>query len=448
MKIDKISRYILSGVMFLSAFYPWNSFLTDTVSGNPVSLNLIFFTLLTAFAFFILFEKSRYVIPLVAAGYFVSFIFIVVNYYSISVPEIISSSVSVLFFPDKTLFGILNYFLLIIFSSVLWFAAFRLNYIIPEGRIIRLRFDIGLSAFLLLLLIKLVISVKGGDISVYNKSTDSFILYLISGLFLSGIHNSSKKHVVMKTGLVIVFFTMLVILTSVSIYYFFSPELKIIASSGFSRIGSVSAFLERGLVTFIKFFLDFRYRNKLMDEAFSVSPPGALSSPGGGVSEEIFHVFLGFIVLMIAVSLSAMLYFFLRMIFRALLSNRNKKSNKKPVIKIISVFLLLKKLYSILMKKTLTPAAVRYYNYLKLWGHFFGIRSVLAETPGEFASRLSSRFPTFRDEIIFIVLMHNDFIYGGISPGKDTIKKGSFCMKKIINPMAHLSHNKHKNIKT
>ena len=220
MKRSFIFKYILSFFMFICAFAPWNTFLMKAVSAPPLSISSVSIILLTVSLIFIFFQSSGYIIPIAVSAFLISFFTLASVYYN----QLHSSSFfTFYFFPDKSLSGIFTYILLFLFTVTVWTAVFRIISISPEGRIMRIRFDSGLSSFFILLLIKLIINVKGGDISVYENSSGWFVLFLSAGLLSSAIKNSHGRPALVKPVLVIILFSVMLVFLSFSICYFFSP---------------------------------------------------------------------------------------------------------------------------------------------------------------------------------------------------------------------------------
>ena len=280
MKRVSIFKYILSFFMFIFAFTPWISFLMNAVSAPPLSISAVLIILLTVSLIFIFFQSSGYIIPIAVSAFLISFFTLASVYYN----QLHSSSFfTFYFFPDKSLSGIFTYILLFIFTLTVWTAAFRIISISPEGNVMRRRFDTGLSSFFILLLIKLIITVKGGSISAYENTAGWFVLFLAAGLLSSEIKNSRGKPVLVKSVFVIILFSVLVILLSFSICYFFSPGLKAAAASGSGILWTAGSGFEKGLTVFIRFFLDFRFRNKILNNVFA-APASAVPGLRGVMS--------------------------------------------------------------------------------------------------------------------------------------------------------------------
>ena len=424
MKEKNNIRYLLSVFMFLSSFYPWAVFLLKAVNSKPMPLSLISFLFFIVSVFFIFFQKRKYIVPASAAGFIISVIICCSIYYA-------GDGFSP--FPLKTSESIISCLLIIIFVFSIWTASFRIISRSPGNDVLRIRFDLGLTAFFLLLLIKLIIKTKGGDIFVYESSADCFVSFLLSGFLALVIRSGSvTSHIIKSSAVVFVFFIFIITVSS-GIFYFLSPELKELAFSGSDVLGKAGSVFEQELALFIRFFLDFRYRSKVLDGVLNRSFSTGAASSSGNVPDEVFYVFLGFIVLMILSAAAVLLYLFAKAIFRSLNKNRDEKNIDKIDLRQLLIFF--GKIIRIIMMKNISPPELRFFRYLKIFGHIKGVKCFNYETPREYAARLSSRFNSYKDEVFLITEVHDDFLYGGIKADKGRIKTASACLKKMINPL-------------
>jgi hypothetical protein len=66
----------------------------------------------------------------------------------------------------------------------------------------------------------------------------------------------------------------------------------------------------------------------------------------------------------------------------------------------------------------------------------------VAETPREYGVRLGHRFPELQKEIRLIICLHDEAVYGGISPGSHQISTAKLALKRIRNPLLWLARIK------
>ena len=118
-----------------------------------------------------------------------SFIFLRLchTYYGVDAPFWRMNWLQPFFMLERTAAG-WSVLVLIAFSVwVLWFCGIRLITRPTDQTTISFRFDIGLGFFLLLLLAKLIIALKGVSIPVEHSSIRPLISYMVLGLFSMGV---------------------------------------------------------------------------------------------------------------------------------------------------------------------------------------------------------------------------------------------------------------------
>ena len=77
----------------------------------------------------------------------------------------------------------------------------------------------------------------------------------------------------------------------------------------------------------------------------------------------------------------------------------------------------------------------KFYKLLLRWGRRSGLRHAVFETPKEYAVRLGHRFPQIEMEIRLIVYLHDDTIYGCITPDIQQISRAKLALRRIRNPL-------------
>ena len=425
----------ISMIMFICCLYPWNTFLAVTVSSPPVPFSVILLLLLSAFSVFALSSKSRFKALYITAGFVISFFAVASFYYKNIAPD------SFYFFPVKTVKGVLNYLLLIFYIILIWHAAGRLwneEYIRRTGRA---RFDTGISFFLLLFIVKLLISSKGGNILIYDKYIDWFFLYLFTGLILLSLFSDEKgggdKTIseAFRKILIVAVFMIVVLTVSFTVLYNFAPELKEIAAAGSGVIEDAATPLESWVLIIIRFLMDFKYRKKIVESISSGNAPDI--SPGGpdnSLSDKIVVIF--FIIIMLPLII-LLLYIFIRMVIRRIIKIAGKKRSGKNRIPgfLAAVFHLIKNISDrIFLRKRIHPA-VKCFRLLKLKGRIAGVFPSPAETPIEYGKRLSSAVSGFEKEIMAITGMFCEYTYGDIDPPEEMIFKARSDISRIMNPL-------------
>ena len=434
-KVRKALITILSMIMFICCLYPWNSFLAATVDSPPLTVKMIFILLVSAYSFLSISSGSRLKMVYISAAFLISFFSVSSLYYNGT------GSGLFYFFPVRTIKGVLNYLLLITYTFLIWYAASGIRNAENIRRTGRARFDTGLSFFLLLFIVKLLISFKGGDILVYDKYTDWFILYLFSGIFLLSVFSDEvaggeKKVSEFLWKIIISVLFMLIILSFVFIVlYNFAPELKEIASAGSGAIGEAATPVEKWAVIIIRFLMDLKYRKKVVASLSSGNAPGiSMGAPDNGFSDIIVIIF--FLVIMLPL-IALLLFLFFRMIIRRLLkiSGKGLPGENKTAGFFAAALQLIRSLYSRLFSRKKIPPAVKFYRLLRLKGRLAGVIPFPSETPIEYGKRLASVFSVFEKEIMEITEIFCRYIYGKTEPSDEMVLKAGSDVSKIMKAL-------------
>jgi hypothetical protein len=106
-----------------------------------------------------------------------------------------------------------------------------------------------------------------------------------------------------------------------------------------------------------------------------------------------------------------------------------------------------KKLFAIFWIKILNNpgtscAAEKFFKLLLRWGRFSGLKHLVSETPKEYGIRLGYRFPQIEKEISLIIHVHDEAIYGCISPDSHQISRARLALRRIRSPLLWLARIK------
>ena len=319
---------------------------------------------------------------------------------------------------------------LLVVVSVFWAAAFwaggaRFAVRPKTHEKICSRFDLGLAAFLSLLLMKFALLVKG-NLSINDPLTGPLAcIFFFFGLTSIGM---TRGRTAASSGFiagyrrfgVVMGFICAVSASVVSLVVFFQHQLVSAARVSYGLIrGGVSSL---GIIfaSFIR-FLYLPRQTKVIE--LPSSPKGSvfdhLSSSGNAawmeVVEKIFGWLLGTALglIMLAIIVFSVFYFVKWLLSRTL-ADRNKMDwgarFLRAIARVRGLFILLVGKARQLLRGYRTAAD--FYRALTQWSRPSGIRRRLDETPSEFCSRLTGRFPALKEEVDTIVSAFNREFYG------------------------------------
>ncbi len=450
---DKAVPVLLQPVMLMSVLYPWISFLFKAAGIRPPHLIDLFLIFTIALVFLYTGKRKNlrrvYRLLLYSAGLSFTVFLIFPGYFSVNIREGLPSGLMELFFPDKTFKGVPAAFLFYLFTGIIWRSVYGLiNKKLNKDTAI-IRFDLALAFFLLLLLVKTIFVYKGAALPADNSTAGGFVLFIITGLFYLGFagmdQEGNKRYSgYAKNAFVISGFSFFIIFFVSAVFSFFSPELKQAAETVSTLAGRASVPAENTFLFFIRFFMNSPYRRSISVERESESPPSVsvpVEAPGS-FNETVFYIFAGLLILFFVLAAAAVLYLIFKKLIAWLLERPLDKTGRrsfaagcKDILSLIADILtrFTEKLISVISGRRKLNPAKRYYRKLLLWGKLKGQSNSASETPREYALRLGIKYPRLKNEISYIVNLHDEFVYGNIPPGKDQIKKGRHSLKRINN---------------
>ena len=146
---------------------------------------------------------------------------------------------------DRTTAGWFTLLLILLCVCILWFGEVQLWTKPTEQTIISHRFDLGLAALLLLLLIKLVIVVKDGSIPMGPSSSEFFLSFIILGLFSMGLvrtKSTSPENGVtyLKGAGIVLSFMFITFMLGGGLFILFLPALQTVAEAGSNLLGTMT----------------------------------------------------------------------------------------------------------------------------------------------------------------------------------------------------------------
>jgi len=392
----------------------------------------------------------------------------VISILGLQVPGfLLAASRIVYFFTDKSYpyfdqTWILNFFnqsrdplewvvlsLVLFWTLCLWFGGIALARRSTDYQRICTRFDLGIAAFLCLLVLKFLIHVRGG-ISLQDPFADFlFLPFFIFGLTAIGLaRNQSdvqRDYLSGYRGLgVIVSFMAVVFLFVSGVVLFFLPYLTLAAELGYDVIKEVTQPLGPIIVTVLRFlFMHGQKREEMPSRAsgedeMDIIPSGESSSWWVELLEKIG--LWGLMGLLLVVCLAAA-GFLLWLLTKWLFSRTSTDSPKEGFWRLImmwisEVWIFLKSLMSKIRRRGKGPKdAIKYYKALMGWGRRSGLPHLINETPTEYSLRLSHRFPKVRKETLLITEAFCQEVYGNRVPDASLLARAKFSLLKMRSPL-------------
>ena len=450
MKTQKNVLILSSGGMILSAFYACTSFIFASISQKPISLSdaaviLFMATLITAV------HSQRgwrriYVIGLHTWGLLFAFLRLCHNYYRLESPFWLFDWVQEFLMLERPAAGWFVLILILLCISILWFCGIRLFTKPTDQTIISHRFDSGLGFLLLLLVIKLVIATKGVSIPVEHTATRPIISFIILGLFSLGIvRNSSPSQVdgitYFKGIGIAMTFTFIILMLGGGLFTLFLPEFQNLAETSADLLKTLKKPMEQFVIFMSSVYLESGFRRKPEPQITGDYLP--IINKSGGELGILHYLFIG-ITIVILLSVAGFIIYrlikWLLLEIRWLLSKTVEERDKRGIWeRLLSCIIAATRILSILWVKIFYPPdtsseAEKFYRRLLRWGRISGLSHAVFETPKEYGIRLGHLFPQIEKEVRLIVNLHDEVVYGGISPDRLQLSRARLAFRRIRHP--------------
>ncbi len=280
------------------------------------------------------------------------------------------------------------------------------------------RFDLGLAAFFLLFLVKLLVTVNGGQVE--DRISPLFLLpFFVSSLLTIGMirlrSDGRKTFLPGYRGLgVFLTFTVGALLFAAALTLFSLPYLTLAAEAGLVAL--------KGAGVAMSPFLLWILRRLFAPQTLRVDPASAPSHPKlpnlAAHGQEGWWMVLvekallwsaGILLVLAAIALAGLCLYLL---LRFLLSRTpGRRDHRKPVSPLAWLRRLTRFLSGLRARLSGLQCARDGYRALLAWARRSGLPPVFAQTPSELSVRLQERFPSLRAEIGSIVEAFNEEAY-------------------------------------
>ena len=330
-----------------------------------------------------------------------------------------------------------------------WFGGVTLARRSMGYRAITTRFDLGVAAFLALLLLKFLIIFKGGP-NLKEPFTDFlFFPFFIFGLTAVGLSRNRsdviREYLPGYQGMgVILSFTLVVLLFGTGLTLLFLPYLTLAAEMGYGVIKGAAQPLEPILVSVLRFL--FARQKKLAEAPSGDSGQGEMAfTPSAEESSWWMEMLskiggwglVGLACLFGLVALGFALYYLTKWLLSRTSYDRQKEGFWTMILLWIAS---IRAMLTFLMEKITfkgdgSNLAVHLYEALLGWGRHSGLPHLISETPTEYGRRLSNRFPGVKQEVGIITEAFVRQVYGNKVPDTHQLDLAGKAWRKLRRPI-------------
>lgn len=432
MRGNKTLLLLACGVMDLSWYYAWATFLTTAVLQHtfPFPEAVGSFVLAAALTLFSAGRGWRVIkIMALQALFFVPALLRVVHIfsswsYSLTHQTWLTSS----FYSATASQDWFTFMLLILWIFPFWGGGMRLAWRTLDYDMICSRFDRGLVAFFVLLLVKFMFTVRGNiriEGSVFESLIFTFFIFslLAIGLVRNRTTTAVRDFIPGYQGIGVIFgFTVVVLLFCAGLTFFCLPYLTMAAEKSYVILKNAA----QPLGSLFMIIVHFIFGNPEDWTGKTPEKPPAnipkLDSSGqhswwveffGRILAWGVWILLGIIILLI---LGVCIYFFVQWLF----SKTDLAVGKAPTSHPFSLWMEKLRIFLLDRWQKIARAikgyrgAVPIYGALQRWGRRSGLPHFISETPAEYGLRLQQRFPLLKPEIALIIESFHEEVYGGI----------------------------------
>jgi Ca2+/Na+ antiporter len=311
---------------------------------------------------------------------------------------------------------------LLIWGIVFWIAGSVYARRPPTYRRVANSFDLGCTAFLALMLLKLLILIKGGlqvpdPLSV--RLLFPFFLFSLVALGLARQQSRAlKDYMVGFRGIAIIAsFAGVVLLLGSGVFALMLPYLTTAAEMGYDMVKKGSAPLFPVLVAILRFIFGARgSRPQPMQTKADQRELAPIDfTQADPQNSFLVWVFSNLVVLLVLACAAGIFYLLLRWLFSLTTAREKTAFDWGGLFKELAA--LFKKTRAFLGRLYFQIGAVKeapfYFGKLAKWGRNSGVPRRFSETPNEYGRRLERRFPALKPQIRLIIECFNQQVYAG-----------------------------------
>jgi hypothetical protein len=310
------------------------------------------------------------------------------------------------------------------------------------------RFDLGIAAFVVLFIIKLLLWVKGNIIVPQPRLEYIFLAYFIlsfvtiGALRYAGDGQQVFEEGFAKTG-VLLSFSVVTVLIVTSLTLLFHAQLV-------EGARTLSVLLKESATPLAPFLIMilraiFSHRNQAPEikpanqanSGLDLSDLSATETSSGIIQTLMAWGLFGLVLILLLIALGLGLYFLWRyLLFRPADQNKKKRQSGTLTAWLAGLRNFLKAMLKKISSLIRSPqTGVELYGALSSWGRHSGLSRNQFETPLEYRSRLARRFPELAPPIETIIKLFNSELYGGLSLSREMLETGIKAKRQLCRPI-------------
>lgn len=347
--------------------------------------------------------------------------------------------------PNHSLEGLISLFI-VFWALLFWVSGIQFARRSTAYRVVCGRFDAGIGMFCGLLLFKLAL--EHNDLQIRDPLTGWLILpFLLCGLIAIGsARNRDHPSKTYRTGYriigVVLSFTTLIFASSVGLLLLLWPYFTLTAEKGYDL-------LQQGLHPFIP-VLAAILRFLFMPRRGSVSSPpmpagnGEIATAPGETSwwmtllEKILSWgFGGLLALLFVGMLGLGVWRLIQWLWTKTPGAERKPHQSGSLLVWLRKLLIALRLWWewIVRRIHASNTAAQCYRMLDDWGRHSGLPRRRTETPREYGARLIGHFPAIQEEIILIVTLFQQEVYGERALNPQQVTLASQAVRQLRRPI-------------
>jgi hypothetical protein len=303
------------------------------------------------------------------------------------------------------------------------------------------RFDLGLVAFILLFLAKLLVSVNGGQVE--DRISHLFLLpFFVASLLTIGMirlqSDGRKDFLSGYRGLgVFLTFTTGALFVAATLALFSLPYLTLAAEAGFVALKGAGVVMSPVLLWILRRL--FAPQTLRTDPAPAPSHHDLPSIPAHGQESWwmalVEKALLWSAGILLVLAVMALVGLCLYLLLRFLWSRTPGCPGRRKPVSLLAWLQRLKTFLSALRARLAGVERARDgYRSLLAWARLSGLRPVPAHTPGETGVRLQQRFPLLRAEIQAIVEAFNEEVYREVVLSAERMAEVRSASRRLRSP--------------
>lgn len=338
-------------------------------------------------------------------------------------------------------------FLMLFWTLMFWLGGVALSRRSLNYTSICIRFDLGVTAFFILHVVKALAMVKGGilfDDSLSGLLLLPFFLFSFLGIGLARNHGGVRgKFLAGYQGVGLALsFAVVVLVAGTGMVLLLFHHFIAVAEMGYGMLKQAAKPMVPVLISVLRFLL--------MHDRIRQGPGGSSGKDRETDPEELFQgtgepgpfgeiLFWGLALLLGSVALFfiglGIMYGFRWLLSRTSYTDRQGKGWHSVLGWLFELGMrLLLWITRIFGKGSRMDSAARIFAYLLTWGRHSGLPRFPNETPIEYGMRLEAKFPDLKQEIELIIGYFNLAVYGETSFDKQKLGPARSAWRRMRSP--------------